>query len=157
VPLKRRAPEADVCGERSQLSGGALVARILLVDDDPDIRFVARMALRKGKHEVVEAQNGREALEWLGRGEKCDLVICDRMMPVMNGIEVLTALNAMQLGDHLGRHLVSSGRFVFLTAKAQASEVDEGLRLGAAAYFTKPFEPRELLASVEKLLARPEA
>ena len=124
------------------------MARILLVDDDPDIRFVARMALRKGKHEVVEAQNGREALDWLGRGERCDLVICDRMMPVMNGIEVLTALH--------GQPLVTSGRFVFLTAKAQASEVDEGLRLGAAAYFTKPFEPRELLASVDQLLARPE-
>lgn len=125
------------------------MARILLVDDDPDIRFVARMALRKGKHEVFEAQNGREALDWLGRGEPCDLVICDRMMPVMNGIEVLTALS--------GQRLVTSGRFVFLTAKAQASEVDEGLRLGAAAYFTKPFEPRELLASVDKLLARPGA
>ena len=129
------------------------MARILLVDDDPDIRFVARMALRKGKHEVVEAQNGREALEWLGRGEQCDLVICDRMMPVMNGIEVLTALS----GEHLRQHLVTSGRFVFLTAKAQTSEVDEGLRLGAAAYFTKPFEPRELLASVDKLLAQPGA
>ena len=129
------------------------MARILLVDDDPDIRFVARMALRKGKHEVVEAQNGREALDWLGRGERCDLVICDRMMPVMNGIEVLTALN----GPHQAQHLVTSGRFVFLTAKAQASEVDEGLRLGAAAYLTKPFEPRELLASIDKLLAQPEA
>ena len=121
------------------------MARILLVDDDPDIRFVARIALRKGRHEVVEAQNGREAVEWLERGELCDLVICDRMMPVMNGLEVLAALR--------GHPAVTSGRFVFLTAKAQSSEVDEGLRLGAAAYLTKPFEPRELLANVERLLA----
>jgi two-component system, OmpR family, response regulator MtrA len=124
------------------------MARILLVDDDPDIRFVARMALRKGKHEVVEAGNGREAVEWLARGEPCDLVICDRMMPVMNGLEVLAALHA--------HPAVTSGRFVFLTAKAQTSEMEEGLRLGAAAYLTKPFEPRELLGYVDKLLASKE-
>ena len=121
------------------------MARILLVDDDPDIRFVARIALRKGRHEVVEAENGRQAVDWLERGEPCDLVICDRMMPVMNGLEVLAALHT--------HPAVTSGRFVFLTAKAQSSEVEEGLRLGAAAYLTKPFEPRELLANVERLLA----
>ena len=125
------------------------MARILLVDDDPDIRFVAKLALRKGRHEVVEAQNGREAVDWLARGETCDLVICDRMMPVMNGLEVLVALHA--------HPAVLAGRFVFLTAKAQASEIDEGMRLGAAAYLTKPFEPRELLASVDRLLASGEA
>ena len=121
------------------------MARILLVDDDPDIRFVARIALRKGRHQVMEAENGRLAVDWLESGEACDLVICDRMMPVMNGLEVLAALHA--------HPAVLSGRFVFLTAKAQASEIDEGLRLGAAAYLTKPFEPRELLANIERLLA----
>ena len=120
------------------------MARILLVDDDPDIRFVARIALRKGKHEVIEAENGLVAIDWLARGERCDLVICDRMMPVMNGMEVLEALR--------GHPTVEAGRFVFLTAKAQAAEIEEGLKMGAAAYLTKPFEPKDLLAYVDRLL-----
>jgi CheY-like chemotaxis protein len=120
------------------------MARILLVDDDPDIRFVAGLTLRRGKHDVVLAGGGREALDFFSSGGRCDLIICDRMMPEMNGLQVLEELRT--------RNLISGRRFVFLTAKAQAQEVAEGLGLGASGYLTKPFEPKELLSQVNSLL-----
>jgi two-component system, sensor histidine kinase and response regulator len=120
------------------------MARILLVDDDPDIRFVASLTLKRGKHEVVAKASGREALDFFASGGACDLIICDRMMPEMNGLQVLEELR--------GRKLIEGRRFVFLTAKAQTQEVAEGMKLGASGYLTKPFEPKELLSQVEQLL-----
>jgi two-component system response regulator ResD len=120
------------------------MARILLVDDDPDIRFVASLTLKRGKHDVVAKASGREALDFFSGGGTCDLIICDRMMPEMNGLQVLEELRS--------RNLIVERRFVFLTAKAQAQEVAEGLGLGASGYLTKPFEPKELLAQVNLLL-----
>jgi CheY-like chemotaxis protein len=120
------------------------MARILLVDDDPDIRFVASLSLKRGKHEVIPASSGREALDFFAGGGACDLIICDRMMPEMNGLQVLEELRS--------RNLIAGRRFVFLTAKAQAQEVAEGLGLGASGYLTKPFEPKELLSQVNALL-----
>ena len=65
------------------------MALILVVDDDPDIRFVARLALKRGKHEVTVADSGRAALAHLDSGAACDLILCDRMMPEMSGVETL--------------------------------------------------------------------
>lgn len=121
------------------------MARILLVDDDPDIRFVARLALKRGKHEVVAADSGRAALEFFDGGGACDLVICDRMMPEMSGLQTLEELQR--------RPSAAATPFVFLTAKAQKNEVDEGLRMGACRYLTKPFEPADLLRQVNEILA----
>ena len=121
------------------------MARILLIDDDPDIRFVAGLTLRRGKHEVVIAEGGPQALEFFANGGACDLIICDRMMPSMNGLQVLEELRS--------RRLIEGRRFVFLTAKAQTREVAEGLEKGACGYLTKPFEPAELLSQVNLLLA----
>lgn len=121
------------------------MARILLVDDDPDIRFVARLALKRGKHEVVVADSGRAALQFFDGGGVCDLVICDRMMPEMSGLQTLEELRR--------RPAAASTPFVFLTAKAQKNEIDEGLRMGACRYLTKPFEPTDLLQQVNEILA----
>jgi CheY-like chemotaxis protein len=121
------------------------MARILLVDDDPDIRFVASLTLRRGKHEVVVAEGGKQALEFFATDGRCDLVICDRMMPGMNGLQVLEELRS--------RNHIEGRRFVFLTAKALAQEIAEGLERGACGYLTKPFEPADLLAQVNNLLS----
>jgi DNA-binding response OmpR family regulator len=121
------------------------MARILLIDDDPDIRFVARMALKRGKHEVLVAEGGAQALALVDAGEQLDLVICDRMMPEMSGIQMLQELRKRPHGAKMP--------FVFLTARALAGEVEEGLRLGARRYLTKPFEPSELVAQVNAVLA----
>ena len=117
------------------------MARILVVDDDPDIRFVARLALKRGKHEVTVAESGRAALAHLDSGAACDLILCDRMMPEMSGVETLAEVRRR-----------SGVPFVFLTAKAQRDEIEEGLRLGASRYLTKPFEPAELLGEVNSIL-----
>ena len=123
------------------------MARILVVDDDADIRFVARLALKRGKHEVVLAEGGRAAPAHLDTGAACDLILCDRMMPEMSGIETLVEVR--KRADRAGTP------FIFLTAKAQKEEVEEGLRLGATRYLTKPFEPRDLLAEVNGLVGTP--
>ena len=120
------------------------MARILVVDDDPDIRFVARLALKRGAHEVTVAESGHAALAHLDSGAPCDLVLCDRMMPEMSGMETLTEV----------RRRRSDLPFVFLTAKAQKDEIDEGLRMGASRYLTKPFEPAELLGEVNRILGQ---
>lgn len=121
------------------------MARILLIDDDPDIRFVARLALKRGKHEVTLADGGKAALDLLDAGAPCDLVICDRMMPEMSGMQTLTELRK--------RPQLARLPFVFLTARALAGEIEEGLALGASRYLTKPFEPAELVAQVNAVLA----
>ena len=118
------------------------MARILVVDDDPDIRFVARLALKRGKHEVTVAESGRAALAHLDSGAACDLILCDRMMPEMSGVETLAEVRRRRAGVP----------FVFLTAKAQKDEIEEGLRLGASRYLTKPFEPAELRGEVNSIL-----
>jgi len=121
------------------------MARILLIDDDPDIRFVAKLALKRGKHEVVAADSGRAALEFFDAGGACDLVICDRMMPEMTGLQTLEELQR--------RPAAAATPFVFLTAKAQKNEVEEGLRMGACRYLTKPFEPADLLEQINRILS----
>jgi len=123
------------------------MARILVVDDDSDIRFVARLALKRGKHEVTLAESGRAALAHLDSGAACDLILCDRMMPEMSGIQTLVEVRKRADRAHTP--------FVFLTAKAQKEEIDEGLRLGATRYLTKPFEPKDLLAEVNGVLGTP--
>jgi CheY-like chemotaxis protein len=119
------------------------MARILVVDDDPDIRFVARLALKRGAHEVTAAESGAVALAHLDSGAPCDLVLCDWMMPEMSGMQTLAEV----------RRRRSDLPFVFLTARAQKEEIDEGLRMGARRYLTKPFEPAELLGEVNRILA----
>lgn len=121
------------------------MGRILLIDDDPDIRFVARLALRRGKHEVTAVEGGAAALALLDQGLQPDLVLCDSMMPEMNGVQTLLAMRA--------RPRFAATPFAFLSAKAQPAEVEQGLKLGACRYLTKPFEPHELLGAVDAILA----
>src|SRR5205085_11586888 len=99
----------------------------------------------RGKHEVLVAEGGAQALQMIDAGERLDLIVCDRMMPEMSGIQTLEELRKRPAG--------ASVPFVFLTARALAGEVEEGLRLGARRYLTKPFEPADLVAEVNKVLA----
>jgi CheY-like chemotaxis protein len=70
------------------------VKRVLIVDDEPDIRFILRHILERGGYEVDEAINGSAALEYLSRGATPDLVITDLMMPVMDGNELIDHLRS---------------------------------------------------------------
>jgi CheY-like chemotaxis protein/HPt (histidine-containing phosphotransfer) domain-containing protein len=117
---------------------------ILLVDDERDIRTVARLALRQlGGFTVVEAASGREALEAVARARP-DAVILDVMMPEMDGPEVLAALRA--------RPDTVDIPVMFLTAKAMPEELARLRALGVLAIHTKPFDPEEFVTAVRRAL-----
>jgi DNA-binding response OmpR family regulator len=118
--------------------------RIVVADDDADIRRLVTFVLRRRGYEVVEATDGDEALTAIRR-ERPDLAVLDVMMPGLTGPEVTHAL-ATDPG-------LATTPVILLSAKGQASEVAAGLASGARAYLVKPFAPRELAASVEGLLA----
>jgi DNA-binding response OmpR family regulator len=120
------------------------VARILVVDDEPNIREVVGLYLRRDGHEVVSASDGEEALEVFSRGEP-DLVVLDLMLPKLGGLEVCRRMRA--------RRRVP---LIMLTARGEEEERVVGLSLGADDYVVKPFSPRELAARVGAILRRVE-
>jgi DNA-binding response OmpR family regulator len=118
-------------------------ARIVVADDDPDIRRLIVFTLKRRGYEVHEANAGDAALE-LVRRERPDLVVLDVMMPGMTGLEVASALK--------GDDATSGIPIIILSAKGQVAEVDAGLTSGANLYLVKPFTPQELAAKVAELL-----
>src|SRR5499426_720844 len=117
-------------------------ARIMIVDDDPQIRRVLRTALVAQGYEIVDARNGEEALEKL-RGEKVDLVILDMNMPGMGGLETCRMLRS-----------TSDISIIMLTVRDAESDKVEALDAGADDYMTKPFSSPELLARIRAALRR---
>jgi DNA-binding response OmpR family regulator len=121
------------------------MARVLVVDDDPDVRQLVEMKLRLDGIETLTATNGQEALDVLAAND-VDLVVLDLMMPIMDGIE---ACRRIRETEGLAELPV-----IMLTAKAQASDIQNGFSTGATDYVVKPFSPRELLSRVRGSLAR---
>jgi DNA-binding response OmpR family regulator len=119
------------------------MAKIVVADDDVDVRMLVALKLRHSGYDVVDVGDGAAAVEAC-RNERPDLVVLDLMMPVMSGLEACRAIKAEpELADI---------PVVLLTARAQNTDVDAGLAVGADAYVTKPFSPKELAARVESLL-----
>jgi DNA-binding response OmpR family regulator len=121
---------------------GAAVARILVVDDEPNIREVVGLYLRRDGHTVISAADGEEALDLFRRNEP-DLVVLDLMLPKMSGIEVCRRMNAERRVP-----------LIMLTARGEEEDRIVGLSLGADDYVVKPFSPRELAARVAAVLRR---
>jgi DNA-binding response OmpR family regulator len=121
------------------------MARVLVVDDDPDVRQLVEMKLRLDGIETLTATNGQEALDVLAAND-VDLVVLDLMMPVMDGIEACRRIREAEDMADLP--------VIMLTAKAQASDIQAGFSTGATDYVVKPFSPRELLSRVRGSLAR---
>jgi DNA-binding response OmpR family regulator len=119
--------------------------RVLVVDDDPQVLKLLRLNFEMEGYDVLSASNGAEALE-LVRADSPDAVVCDVMMPEIDGLEVVRRLRAHP--DTAALPLV------VVSAKAQRDDVKEGLRLGADAYVTKPFDPSELIEVVGDLLSK---
>ena len=119
--------------------------RVLVVDDDPVILELLRINFEIEGFEVLGATDGEEGLQ-RARSEAPDVVLCDIMMPRLDGLELLTRL----------RNDPATARLpvVLLSAKAQKVEVERGLSLGADDYVTKPFDPLELLDRVNAVLAK---
>lgn len=111
--------------------------KVLHVDDEPDIREVAAFALEMDPDMTVRsAASGPEAIELLRQGFAPDVVLLDVMMPELDGPGTLVQLR--QLPDHADTPVI------FMTARAQANELDRFLKLGAIAVIIKPFDPMTL-------------
>lgn len=120
------------------------MARILCVEDDADIRGDLVEELADAGHEVIEAANGAEGLRAILR-HRPDLVLCDCLMPVMSGTEMLAVLRR----DH---RQFDDTPFVFYSANTNQADVRERLALGAQAYLTKPADFDDLQETLETLL-----
>jgi CheY-like chemotaxis protein len=119
---------------------------VLLAEDDPDIRLVARLALKKAGFRVTAVTNGEELLAQVA-AERPDVVLLDWMMPEMDGAEACARLKADPA--------TADVPVIFMTAKSQGFEVERGMALGARGYITKPFDALTLGDEVRQLLDQP--
>jgi len=117
-------------------------ARILVVDDENDIRELIRFYLLKEGFDVLEASNGEEALV-IFENEYIDLGIIDVMMPIMDGFELVEELKSFK-----------DVPVIMLTAKAESKDKLRGFSAGVDDYVVKPFDPSELMARVKAVLKR---
>lgn len=119
---------------------------VLHVDDEPDIREVAALALEMDPDMTVRsASSGQEALDWLGSGYTPDVILLDVMMPTLDGPGTLERLR--QMPQHVNTPVI------FMTARAQSHELDRFLGLGAIAVIIKPFDPMTLSRQLRDHLA----
>src|SRR3989338_5869840 len=122
-----------------------LKEKILIADDDPDILDVIRITLETEGYEVLEAHDGREAVEMIKKSSP-DLLITDFKMPRMCGDEVCKILKEDILIQHMP--------IIMLTGKGEIADKVHGINAGADDYMVKPFEPQELAARVRMTLRR---
>lgn len=121
------------------------MARILIAEDEPDIRELVAFTLRFAGHEVTTAPNGEEALHKATEIIP-DLILMDVRMPKMTGYDACRAMKA----DPALRDIP----VVFLSAKGQDSEIQTGLEAGAEEYLLKPFAPDQLTERVKAILGK---
>lgn len=119
------------------------MTKILIAEDERDIRDLIVFTLEFGGYEVVATTNGAEAVE-LAPSEKPDLIMLDVRMPRMTGYEACVALKA--------NPVTKDTPVIFLSAKGQETEVSTGLAAGATAYILKPFAPDQLINKVKEAL-----
>lgn len=121
------------------------MARILIVDDEPDIIMIAKNILEKVGHEIDEARDGEECLKKLKK-EKFDLILLDVMMPGDNGWEVCRKIRAQEKARDMP--------VVLFTVCTEEDSIAKGKEAGADAQIDKPFEREDLIGAVEKALER---
>lgn len=121
------------------------MAKILIAEDERDIRELVTFTLRYAGHEVYQATNGEEALN-MARELVPDLILMDVRMPKMTGYE---ACRHMKADEKLKNVPV-----VFLSAKGQETEIQTGLEVGATDYILKPFAPDQLIRRVSEILPK---
>jgi DNA-binding response OmpR family regulator len=117
--------------------------RLLVVEDDPALAKVLQMRLQIEGFEVEVAGDGAEAMTMIGK-QRPDLVVCDLMMPVMDGLEVTRAIK--------GNPKLKAIPILILTALKSAREMGELQKLGADVFATKPYNGKELTAQIRQLL-----
>ena len=117
--------------------------RILVVDDEADIRRIIRILLESRGYRVLEAPNGRLAVETIRKEPDIDLILLDIMMPELSGIEASREIRS-----------ISSAPILYLTARTQEQDKLEAYSSGGDDYLAKPFSHGELLMKVDSLLRR---
>jgi len=122
--------------------------KILVVEDEPDIRKLVQYNLAQERFRVLEAEDGEQALKIVQR-ERPNLVILDLMLPGLSGVEFCKILR--------GRAETARLPILMLTAKAGEADRVVGLEMGADDYLAKPFSPREMVARVRAILRRAES
>src|SRR6476620_8017860 len=119
--------------------------KILLIEDNDDIRNNTAEILELSNYNVIVAENGKVGVE-KAIEHNPDLIICDIMMPVLDGYGVLHAVHKNES--------IKNTPFIFLTAKTERSDFRKGMELGADDYITKPFDGTELLNAVDSRLKK---
>lgn len=113
--------------------------KILVIEDDAELRPIVCEMLRAENFDVIDVEDGQRGVQ-LVQTLSPDLVICDILMPELNGYEVLKALRKEQT--------TATIPFIFLTAKVEKSDLRQAMELGADDYLTKPFTKDELIGAV---------
>ena len=126
--------------------GEAMAAKILVIDDDPNVQRLLTYTLKQEGYEVLVASDGAEGFRLWG-AETPALILLDIMLPKVDGYQVATKIRAE---EGTGAHVP----IIMLTAEREVEQKVKGLRAGAYDYLIKPFHPAELLARIKSLLAR---
>jgi DNA-binding response OmpR family regulator len=121
------------------------MAKILISEDERDIRELITFTLKFAGHEVITTTNGEEAYN-VATKELPDLILLDVRMPRMTGYEACKRLKATKNTEDIP--------VIFLSAKGQESEVKEGMEVGAEEYILKPFSPDQLTQKIHNILKR---
>lgn len=124
------------------------MARVLVVDDDPDLLTLVEMQLKHHGHRVATASSGPEAIALVESKGAPDVAVLDVAMPGMNGLDLLQHLRRIDGVEHMPA--------IFLSARVGPEDINAGVSLGAA-YLTKPYVMAALLAEIDKALAQTEA
>ncbi len=122
-----------------------MAQKILIVDDEEDIRELISFNLSAIGFQTIEAENGKDAIK-LAQSSNVDLILLDLMLPIIDGLEVCRILKK----DNKTANIP----IIMLTAKSEESDVLIGLELGADDYITKPFSPKILIARIRTILRR---
>lgn len=120
------------------------MAKILVIDDDEDLRLILRRILEAHGHEVILGEDGLRGLA-IAQRQRPDAIVLDVMMPVMDGFEVLDRL----LRDDRTRHVP----VVMLTALTVTDARERCEEAGAASFVEKPYDPTDLLTTIERVVA----
>ena len=115
--------------------------KVLVVDDSEFMRMVLKNILKEKKYQIIETSDGPEAIEQF-KVEKPDLVLLDIIMPKMDGVAVLDSLKKIK----------SDANVIMITAVGQEQTMEECKRLGAKGYIIKPFDEKQVLEEVKKVL-----
>ncbi len=123
------------------------LGRVLVVEDEPDVRKTTRLVLEKAGYDVVEAEDGEQAIQAIRSGENpllVDAIICDLVMPKVTGMEAIAYFRSQFPGVPI----------LVLTGHASIENITELYKQGVVDYLVKPIAPEKLLAAVEKAVVK---